>query len=217
VFLARANRSGDEVAGKVYLHEDETKRHARVSLEDGDNVHRLSAEATHAAWSEHQGVIEEILSSFALERLDDYSQHEDAPFRYSLRVPKSWSKTRALASDDRGVVVFTSPPIAADEDGTVHASLTVNVEARGAGGLDAHYERGVQRLGEAFRIVSHAGWKDGYVDEMTSETQVAASKIKRYYVVGDGYSYTLTFEAREDAYARVSPWFDFIASSFSQS
>jgi len=52
-------------------------------------------------------------------------------------------------------------------------SLTLTVEPTPAeGGLEAFYEAARQKQGEAFRIASHAPWRDGYLDVLTSETSI---------------------------------------------
>ena len=48
---------------------------------------------------------------------------------------------------------------------------------------------------------------------MRTETPVAVSYVKRYYFAQGGRGYSLTFEAREDVFPRVSRWADYIAST----
>ncbi len=194
--------------------EDATHRYGRVQIQEADTLHALRVRAARPAWAQHQAAIEGMLSSFALEQPGEYVLHEDPRFAYRVRVPASWSKTRSLASEDRSVVVFTSPPIGADEDGTVAASLTLNVETVGPGGREVQYRRGIERLGEAFRMIRHSPWGEGHADEMRVETQVSASRIKRFYRIGERYAYALAFEAREDVYHRAWGWFDLIAATF---
>ncbi len=49
---------------------------------------------------------------------------------------------------------------------------------------------------------------------MRTETPVAVPNVKRFYRVEGRRGYSLTFEARDDVYPRVSRWYDLIASSF---
>jgi len=104
---------------------------------------------------------------------------------------------------------------AADKDGqTVHGSLTLTVEPTPAdGGLDGFYNATRTKQGEAFQIVSHAPWKDGYLDVLYSETPIAESRVRRYYRVDGARGYSLTFEAREDVYPSVYQWCDIIAGT----
>ena len=93
---------------------------------------------------------------------------------------------------------------------TVHASPTSPEPA--AGTLTRTKGRR-DRLGEPYRLLNHALWRDGYVDIMRSETPMAISQVKRFYRVRDGRGYTLAFEARDDIYHRVARWADLIAAT----
>jgi hypothetical protein len=61
--------------------------------------------------------------------------------------------------------------------------------------------------------VSHAPWRNGYLDVLYSETPIAESRVRRYYRVNGARGYSLTFEAREDVYPRVYQWCDIIAGT----
>jgi hypothetical protein len=109
---------------------------------------------------------------------------------------------------------FTSPPLGAEDGQTVHAALTLTSEAApGDGSLDVFYKAIRGRLGEPFRVTSHAPWKDGYVDVERAENPLAVSRVKRFYRVHQGRGYTLAFEARDDVFHRVSRWCDIIAAT----
>jgi hypothetical protein len=56
-------------------------------------------------------------------------------------------------------------------------------------------------------------WGDGYADVMQTETPLSASRLKRFYRVAGGRGYSLAFEAREDVFHGVAPWFDLIAGT----
>jgi hypothetical protein len=70
-----------------------------------------------------------------------------------------------------------------------------------------------QKLGPNFALVSHAPWKDGYADVMHVETQMASSRLKRFYRVSGSTGYSLSFEARSEVFSRAEAWFDQIADT----
>jgi hypothetical protein len=137
-------------------------------------------------------------------------------FGFALRMPPSWRETRRFSGGGTLLLQYASPPLAVDTGGsTVHASLTVSVERLDADtDLDAYYDATRLKLGDAFKIVSHQPWQGGYVDVMTTETPISAARIKRFYAVAGARGYSLTFEAREDVFARVARWCDLIAGTF---
>ncbi len=79
--------------------------------------------------------------------------------------------------------------------------------------LESHYQTTREKLGDAFQILSHARWKGGYTDVMRTETQISSSRVKRFYRAADGRAVSLSFEARDDVFARVAPWCDQIAAT----
>ena len=96
----------------------------------------------------------------------------------------------------------------------MHASLTLTVEPiPGKGGIKEYYETTRDRLGEPFQILSHTPWRDGYADVMRTETSVTLSRMKRFYRADTGRGYSMTFEARDDVFGRVSRWSDVIADT----
>ena len=62
-------------------------------------------------------------------------------------------------------------------------------------------------------VLTHAPWRDGYVDVLHSETPVAVSRSRRYYRTAAGRGYSLALEARDDIYPRVWHWCDMIAAT----
>ena len=95
----------------------------------------------------------------------------------------------------------------------VHALLTVTVEPFTDGDIDAFYETTREKLGDAYQLLNHVKWQGGYADVMRVETPISTARVKRYYRAAAGRGYSLSFEAREDIYPRVSRWCDYIAST----
>ena len=96
----------------------------------------------------------------------------------------------------------------------MHASLSVTLEpVKGGGGLREYYDATRAKLGDNFQVSSHQGFRGGYVDVMRTETPVAVTYIKRFYFANAGHGCSLSFEAREDVFSRVSRWADYIAST----
>jgi hypothetical protein len=80
--------------------------------------------------------------------------------------------------------------------------------------LESFYDGARQKLGESFTVTSHGPWQGGYVDVMRTETPIAVSYVKRFSRVEGRRAYTLSFEARDDVFPRVTRWYDGIASTF---
>jgi hypothetical protein len=96
----------------------------------------------------------------------------------------------------------------------VHASLTLSVEPiPDKGGVQAYYDATRTKLGESYHLLSHNPWRDGFADVMRTETSVTVSRLKRFYRAGSGRGYSMTFEARDDVFGRVSRWSDVIADT----
>ena len=160
-------------------------------------------------------MLDEMARSLTLERSSGYPEQKNPDFGFSVRLPPSWKETRRFSGGGTLLLQFASPPLAADKDQTVHASLTLTVEPLAQGAtLDSFYEASRQKLGESFRVVSHGPWQNGYVDVMRTETPIAASNVKRFYRIEGRRGYSLAFECRDDVFARVSRWYDAIASTF---
>jgi hypothetical protein len=133
----------------------------------------------------------------------------------SLGIPESWRETRTFSGGGTLVANFASPALAVDKGSqTVHASLSVTFEAvPEGGGLAEYYEATRRRLGDNFQVTSHAAFKGGFVDTLRTETPLAVSYVKRYTFAHGGQGCSLSFEARDDVFPRVSRWADFIAST----
>ena len=200
-----------------YASPDGATRYYLLLVAEGAQVYGLFGQAPAALWETERGVLQEISRSLSLERPANYPETRDAAFAFAIRMPPSWRESRRFSGNGTLLLQYTSPPLAVDKGSqTVHASLTLTVEPlpRDSASLDAYYDATRLRLGNAFRIVSHGPWQNGYVDVMTTETPISASRVKRFYAVLGGRGYGLAFEAREDVYLRVSRWCDLIASTF---
>jgi hypothetical protein len=187
-------------------------------LMQGDGIlHGLFVQGGKAAFEAEQRTIDELMTSFSLERPSTYMEQKNEAFGYSVRIPPSWKESRRLQSTsaNMAMVQFVSPPLAIDRDrSTVHISLTLTAEPLAGGGLDAFYTATRKKLGLAIKVTSHTPWNDGYVDTESIETPVAMSRAKRFYRVSGDRAYTLSFEARDDVFHRASAWCDLIASTF---
>lgn len=157
--------------------------------------------------------IADIRESLTREDPQRYHPHREARFGVALRLPPPWRETQGFIRGDTLLRVFVSPPLAMDGRDAVRAALTLTVEPAGEGGIAGYYERKRDSLGDAFVVVKHDAWGDGYVDTIVTETAVMTSRIKRFYRVANGRGYCLAFEAREDVFARAAGWFDLIAGT----
>ena len=216
VSASRADsRQGVQGTAYRFASSDGSIRYSLLLLQDQGRVFGLYSQGDAASFTSQLARVEEMEKSLTLERPDAYPEHRDLKFGFSLRVPPSWRETRHFYGNDSFVQQFTSPPLLADKGQTTHGSLTVTVEpVPGAGDLNAYYKATRDKQGESFQIISHLPWKDGYLDLMRAETPIATSRVKRFYRAGQGRGYSLTFEAREDAYSQVSRWCDLIAETF---
>ena len=203
--------------GKSYLFSslDGATRYALLLLEDEGRVYGLYSQGDTLLFERHLPMLDEMARSLTLERSSGYPEQKNPDFGFSLRLPPSWKETRRFSGGGTLLLQFTSPPLAADKEQTVHASLTLTVEPLPPGAtLDSFYDASRQKLGESFLVSSHGPWQGGYVDVMRTETSVAASNVKRFYRIEGRRGYSLAFECRDDVFARVSRWYDSIASTF---
>jgi hypothetical protein len=210
-------RQGATGRSYVFTSPDGAMRYSLLLLAEHERVYGLYAQGEARSYERHEGAVLEMEKSLTLERTALYTLVRDKDFAFSLRVPPSWREARRFAGAGTLLLQYTSPPVGADKGGqTVHASLTVTVEPLGPGGnLETLYDSSRAKLGDAFPLFSHAPWPpNGYVDVMRSETPVAVSRVKRYYRAVGGRGYSLTFETRDDVFARVFRWYDLIASTF---
>jgi hypothetical protein len=152
--------------------------------------------------------------SLTLERPAHYVEERNEKFGFSLRVPPSWKSTRSFSGGGTFVTQYTSPPFGVERGQTIHASLTLTVEtAPGDGGVDAFYHGLLEKLGDAYTVLSHRPWRRGYIDVLHSETPVAVSRSKRYFLTSGGRAYGLACDGRDDIYPRFSRWCDVVAST----
>jgi len=156
-----------------------------------------------------------MFGSLTLERPASYPLQRNDRFGLSLRMPPSWRASRSFSGRDRLLMQFTSPALAAEDDGrTVHAALTLTVESLPEeSDLESFYTSARERLNPSFDVWRHEPWGDGYEDLMHTETSMASSREKRFYRVSGGRGYTLSFVGRDDVFHLVSSWFDTIAGS----
>jgi len=203
--------------GKAYrlASPDGSTRYSLLLLQEGARVYGLFSQGDAAAFTAQLALIEEMERSLSLERPASYTLHSHPKFSFSLRVPPSWRQARHLSGRDNFLQQFRSPPLLVEKGQTVHASLTVTVEpVPGGGDLEDYYKAIRDKQGESFQLLNHSPWQDGYLDVLRTETPVAISRVKRFYRASNGRGYSLTFEARDDAYLRVSRWYDLIAGTF---
>ena len=206
-----------QARGKSYMFTspDGATRHSLLLLQEESQVYGLYSQGETQPFERQFPVLDEMARSLTLERPAGYPEVRDDAFGFAVRIPPSWRETRRFSGGGTLLMQFASPPMGADTNGqTVHGSLTLTVEPTPAeGGLATFYKATRQKQGEAFRVSSHAPWRDGYLDVLTSETPIAESRVRRYYRVAGGRGYSLTFEAREDVYPRVYRWCDIIAAT----
>jgi len=205
------------VAGKswVYATADGSTRYRLLLLRLGEKVIGLYAQGDAAAFESQAAAIDEIWSSFMLERPERYPRRDFKEQQASVGIPDSWRETRRFSGGGTLVVQYVSPPLGADKGhGTVHAALSLTFEATGEGdGLEPYYWATRKKLGDNFQVMNHSPFKGGYVDVMKTETPLAVSYIKRYYFAEGARGCSLSVEAREDVFPRASRWADYIAST----
>ncbi|MBI3932791.1 MAG: hypothetical protein HY317_05190 [Acidobacteria bacterium] len=208
-------RQGAKGRAYDFSSKDGATRFALLILQEEQRVYGLYSQGGAALFDQHRGTLEEMAQSLTLERPPAYREHRDEKFGFAVRLPPSWRETRRFSGGGTMFVQFASPAIGADKGHeTVHATLTVSVEpAPGDGAVATYYQATKDKLGEAYRVLSHTPWRDGYVDVMRVETPVTVSRIKRFYRVGGGRGYSLVFEVRDDVFGRVSRWCDMIAGT----
>jgi hypothetical protein len=209
------SRQGARGKSYTFASPDGATRHSLLLLQEQSNVYGLYSQGEAPLFERQFPVLDEMSRSLTLERPAAYAEERDDAFGFSIRIPPSWRETRRFSGGGTLLMQFTSPAMAADKNGqTVHGALTLTVEPTAAdGGLEAFYKGTRDKQGESFQTVSHAPWKDGYLDVLRSETPIAESRVRRYYRVDGARGYSLTFEAREDVYPRVYQWCDIIAGT----
>jgi hypothetical protein len=205
------------VRGKswVFASADGKTRHRLLLLAADGRVVGLYAQGDAVAVEKAQATLDEMWSSLTIERPQDYPVRSWRDFETTLGVPASWTQTREFSGGGTRLIQYASPPLAVERGNqTVRASLSVTLEAvKGGGGLREYYDATRARLGDNFQVSSHQGFRGGYVDVMRTETPVAVTYIKRFYFANAGHGCSLSFEAREDVFSRMSRWADYIAST----
>jgi hypothetical protein len=177
-------------------------------------VYGLYCQGESPQFEQHRALLEEMARSLTIERPALYPEFRDDKLRYAVKVPASWRHTGRYSGGGSHVEQFASPALGAERDQTIHASLSFNVDPGPADGrVETYYQVTRQKLGENFRVASHAPWRDGLVDVMAVDTPLASSRIKRFFRVSGGRAYSLSCEARDDVYPRISGWCDLIAST----
>ena len=202
--------------GKSYrlVSNDGKTSYSLLLLQEESRVYGLFSQGDARPFAGQLAAIEGIEKSLTLERYATYVEERNERYGFALKVPPSWSLGRNFSGNGIFSKQYTSPAFAADKRQTIHASLTITSEPLPAGGtVDSFYAANHEKLGEAYKLVSHVPWNDGYVDVLASETQVFMYRTKRFYRAAGGRGITLSFEARDDVYGRVSRWCDMIAAT----
>jgi len=208
-------RQGARGKSYMFASPDGATRHSLLLLQEESRVYGLYSQGEARPFERQFPVLDEMARSLTLERPATYPEERNDKFGFAIRIPPSWRETRSFSGGETLLMQFTSPAVGADKSGqTVHVSLTLTVEPLPAEGtVETFYKATRTKQGEAFQVASHSTWRDGYVDVLRSETPIAESRVKRFYRMAGGRGYSLTFEAREDVYPRVSRWCDMIAGT----
>ncbi|HET8644184.1 MAG TPA: hypothetical protein VFO85_01770 [Vicinamibacteria bacterium] len=212
--MEEVSRQG--AAGKRWRYKtaDGSRRYALLLLQDAGHVWGLHTQAAAAAFDEHRGAIEEMEKSLTLERPRAYTEYRQERQGFAIRVPPTWTTGQNFATGGNYLMQFISPALAADKAQTLHASLTVTVEPLAAGGtLEGYYAAVRQRLGEAHKLLTELDWRGGRVAMFRVETPLAVSRAKRYFWASGPRGFSVTCEAREDVFQRVTRWCDVIAAT----
>lgn len=198
----------------TYASVDGRTRYRLLLVAHDERVVGLYAQGDAAAIERSATILDEIWSSFTVERPDRYPVREWKAFSASLGIPPSWRQTREFSGGGTLLVQYASPPLAVERRQTIHAALSITLEPLKPGtSLDQYYEATLRKLGENYQVSSHQTFRGGFVDVMKTETPLAVSFIKRYYFVDGQRACSLSFEARDDVFPRASRWADYIAST----
>lgn len=209
-------RQGAKGKSYAFSSANGATRYDLLLVEDKGRVYGLYSQAEAAFYDRYSAVLKEMRQSLTLERPAFYVEQRNDDLGYALRTPPSWRETRHFTGGGNAVIQFTSPALAADKSReTVHASLSLSVErVTDEPTLDAYYRQGRLNQGDSFMVVEHRAWRGGYLDVLRTETPLSESLVKRYYRVAGARGYSLTLEARDDVFPRVSRWYDLIVSTF---
>jgi hypothetical protein len=184
-------------------------------FQDQRRVVGLYSQGETLEFERHLPAVEEIHRSLSFERAAAYPVVRNERFGFSLQLPTVWRETRSLSHGEALFLQYTSPPFGVEQrNHTVHATLTLNVEALPPQlDLKGFYNKTRTKLGDSYKVISHVEHPDSFGDLEQVETSITASRIKRYYRVGGGRGYVLACEARDDISTRALPWCDLIATT----
>ncbi len=203
-----------------YVSEDEEER-ARLMLVDvDDRLYGLYLRGEARTLEAYDDAIERLWSEFAIEQGPYFDVYQAPGGDISIRHPKSWARTQAVAQSGESLFVgFRSTPLAVEKDGTtVHATLEVMVHrVPGETTVESFYAQRSEELGDNYRLLSHRSLDElGAVSVLYHvQTQLADYLERTIYYVSDGKSFIFKFNARNQVYHAIEPWVDeIIASSF---
>jgi len=202
----------------TFASPDGATRHRLLLVARDQQVYGLYAQGETGAFRAHEDVLDEMWTSFTLERPELYPRQSWRGSSVTLGVPPSWRETQRFSGRGKVLVHFASPPLSIDDGQPVSASLTMTVEPIASGTtVDRYYETSRAGLGENFLVLTHDAWRDGLVDVMRTETPLAVTYVKRFYRTSGERGCSIAFEARDDVFWRVDGWADLIASTLEMS
>jgi len=203
------------VPGRLWRYDsaDGQQRFLLLLLQQGGRVYGVYAQAPTADFERHQRALLAIAESLTLERPEGWTERRAEGQPLTLRLPASWTPGQSFATGATYFMQFLSPALGIEKGQTLHASLTATVEPAPAGTLDGYYQAGRARQGDSYKVFTHVPWRGGYVDMMRAETPISVARIKRYLWTRGTRGYSLSCEAREDVFPRVTRWCDAIAST----
>ena len=203
-----------------YVSEDDEER-ARLMLVDvEDRLYGLFLRGEARTLEAYDGAIERLWSEFAIEQGPYFDVYQAPGGDISIRHPKSWARTQAVAQSGESLFVgFRSTPLAVEKDGTtVHATLEVTVRrVPDETTVESFYAQRSEELGDNYRLLSHRSLDElGAVSVLYHvQTQLADYLERTIYYVSGGKSFICKFNARNQVYHAIEPWVDeIIASSF---
>ena len=173
-------------------------------------VYGLYAQGETKPYEENAAIIEDMFASFAVDRPASWALHQGDG--YSLRLPPGWRESRHFSGAGKTMLQWTSPAVGAEKNQTLHASLTLSIEPTTLD-LPKYWKAQRDQQGDSFALLGHGEWRGGLIDSMRIETPVATSRVKRFLRIKDGKAYVLALDVREDAFSRVSKWYDQIATT----
>ena len=207
-------RQGTSGHSYAFTSADGGMRYSLLLLAAEQKVYGLYAQGDAASFAKHVDAVAEMQKSFTLERPRPGRSSVARASTSRCACPPPGPRPAASPAAGTLLLQYTSPPLLAERGGqTVHASLTVTVEALAQDGLEPFYQATRAKLGEAFQVQPRAlGRRLRGRDALRDARSV--SRVKRYYQVVGRRGYSLTFESRDDVYVRAFRWYDLIASTF---